>query len=98
MPLVPTPTSPPTRRALATSLVLAVLAGLLLALPPAATAADVTDGLILRYDLSETAGTVVEDTSGNDRDGTLVGGGTWTGSQGLALDGVDDHVKLPNNI
>lgn len=98
MPVAPTPTSPRTRRALVTSLVLAVLAGLLLALPPAATAADVTDGLILRYDLSETAGTVVEDTSGNDRDGTLVGGGAWTGSQGLALDGVDDHVKLPNNI
>jgi beta-xylosidase len=90
--------APPTRRALATSLVLAVLAGLLLTLPPAATAADVTDGLVLRYDLTQASGTVVADTSGNGRNGTLVGGGTWTGATGLTLDGVDDHVKLPNNI
>jgi len=101
MPVVvpsPVPTSPPTRRALATSLVLAVLAGLLLALPPAATAVDVTDGLVLRYDLTQASGTVVADTSGNGRDGTLIGGGTWTGATGLTLDGVDDHVKLPDNI
>lgn len=100
MPVVvpsPVPPSPPTRRALATSLVLAVLAGLLLALPPAATAADVTDGLVLRYDLTQSSGTVVADTSGNGKDGTLIGG-TWTGATGLTLDGVDDHVKLPNNI
>ena len=61
MPVVvpsPVPPSPPTRRALATSLVLAVLAGLLLALPTAATAADVTDGLVLRYDLTQASGTV----------------------------------------
>lgn len=87
-------------RALATALATALVGGTLLATPSpsSAAAADVTDGLLLRYDLTQTSGTVVTDTSGNGRDGTLTGGGTWTGAQGLALDGVDDHVKLPNNL
>ena len=91
-------------RPLVAAVVLALAAGLLLLAPPAAVAApapaadDVTDGLLLRYDLDETTGTVVEDTSGNGRDGTVVGGGTWTGTQGLQLDGVDDHVRLPDNL
>lgn len=89
-------------RALVSSVVLALLGGLLLVAPPAssaaAAAADVTDGLVLRYDLTQTSGTTVTDASGNGNDGTLNGGGSWTGEQGLALDGVDDHVKLPNNI
>lgn len=89
----------PRRRAAAWSTTVALVAGLLLALPQAAAAAeDVTDGLVLRYDLTQASGTVVTDTSGNGKDGTLTGGGTWTGATGLALDGVDDHVKLPNNI
>ncbi|HYQ33912.1 MAG TPA: immunoglobulin-like domain-containing protein, partial [Lapillicoccus sp.] len=71
---------------------------LLAPLTPTASAADVTDGLVLRYDLTQTSGTVVTDSSGNGRNGTLTGGGTWTGSTGLTLDGVDDHVKLPNNV
>ncbi|MEO5663924.1 MAG: immunoglobulin-like domain-containing protein, partial [Nocardioides sp.] len=81
--------------------VIALLASplaLLAPLAPAASAADVTDGLLLRYDLTQASGTVVTDTSGNGRDGTVIGGGTWTGSTGLALDGVDDHVKLPDNL
>src|SRR5687768_15061629 len=89
----------PRRRAAAWSTTVALVAGLLLALPSAAAAAeDVTDGLVLRYDLTQASGTVVTDTSGNGKDGTLTGGGTWTGATGLALDGVDDHVKLPNNL
>ncbi|MFC0629317.1 family 43 glycosylhydrolase [Kribbella deserti] len=62
-----------------------------------AAAADVTAGLVLRYDLTQAAGASVTDTSGQGRHGTLVGGGTWTGS-GLTLDGTDDHVKLPDNV
>jgi beta-xylosidase len=90
-------------REIALAVVLALVASPLLLLPGTATAvtslaaADVTDGLLLRYDLTQASGTTVTDSSGNGRDGTLSGGGTWTGS-GLALDGVDDHVKLPNNI
>nr|MDT0659272.1 family 43 glycosylhydrolase [Micromonospora sp. DSM 115978] len=80
------------------------IAGLLLAssvlLVPGtpAVAADVTDGLLLRYDLTQTEGSTVTDSSGNGRHGTLVGGGTWTGQGGLLLDGVDDHVRLPNDL
>jgi len=44
----------------------------------AATAADVTDGLMLRYDLTQASGTTVTDSSGNGRDGILTNGGTWT--------------------
>ena len=92
--------SPARRRLLApATIVLALVAGLLALAPIApAAAADVTDGLLLRYDLTQTSGTAVIDSSGNGRDGTVSGGGTWTGSTGLTLDGVDDHVKLPNNV
>jgi hypothetical protein len=90
---------PGTISALVGTVLLALLSGLVLLAPPApAAAADVADGLLLRYDLTQAAGTTVTDSSGNGNDGTLVGGGSWTGATGLALDGVDDHVKLPNNI
>lgn len=90
------------RLRLAGSVVLALVASTLLAPAaalgaPTSTATDVTDGLVLRYDLTQAAGTTVTDSSGHGRDGTLTGGGTWTGS-GLSLDGVDDHVKLPNDV
>ncbi|TDC81340.1 beta-xylosidase [Micromonospora sp. KC606] len=80
-------------------MVLTLLAALLPAgaATAAAATADVTDGLLLRYDLKQATGTTVTDTSGRGNNGTLVGGGTWT-SGGLQLDGVDDHVKLPNNL
>lgn len=87
----------PALRRLSALLALALVGGLLLLLPSVRpAAADVTDGLVVRYDLDQTSGSTVEDTSGHDRDGTLVGG-TWGGGV-LTLDGVDDHVKLPNNV
>ncbi|GGM79855.1 family 43 glycosylhydrolase [Dactylosporangium sucinum] len=84
-------------RLLATGTMLALVTGLVPA-AAAAAPADVTDGLLVRYDLNQTSGTTVIDTSGNGNNGTLNGGGTWTGANGLQLDGVDDHVKLPNNL
>jgi len=83
-------------RELVLGVVLALVGATFLTLPGAA-AADVTDGLLLRYDLTQTSGTTVIDSSGNGRDGTLNGGGTWTGNA-LQLDGVDDHVDLPDNL
>ncbi|WP_332662729.1 family 43 glycosylhydrolase [Aeromicrobium sp.] len=77
--------------------VFALVASLVVGLPMTANA-DVTDGLVLKYDLTQESGTTVVDSSGNGKDGTLTGGGTWGGASGLTLDGTDDHVKLPNNI
>ncbi len=56
------------------------------------------DGLVVNYLLDETSGTVAADSSGNGLDATYVGGPTLTGDGGASLDGVDDYVKLPNNI
>ncbi|GGM20941.1 hypothetical protein GCM10011608_01910 [Micromonospora sonchi] len=101
-PRKPLTTDAPPRRLtsqLVAAVTIALTAGLLPATPArAAPAADVTAGLVLRYDLDQSAGTTVTDTSGHGRHGTLIGGGTWTDQHGLRLDGVDDHVRLPNNI
>jgi beta-xylosidase len=75
-----------------------LVGGLMPAGPAAAADVDVTSGLLLRYDLTQTSGTTVTDGSGNGNNGTLAGGGIWTGANGLTLDGVDDSVKLPDNI
>ena len=80
----------------ALSLLLATAA---LVLPAAPAAADVTDGLVLRYDLTQTSGTAVPDTSGHGRDGVLRGGASWAADgAGLVLGGTDGHVKLPDNV
>ncbi|MXG90142.1 family 43 glycosylhydrolase [Nocardioides flavescens] len=99
------PPTPPGRRA-SRAITLAVLSGLTLsglagvtAAPATAagSASEVTDGLVLRYGLDQTSGTTVTDTSGNNRNGTLVNGGTWSNGS-LTLDGVDDFVKLPDDV
>ncbi|QRK11372.1 family 43 glycosylhydrolase [Archangium violaceum] len=63
--------------------------------PPAA---EPDPRLVVHYALNETSGTVATDSSGNGRDGTVSGGAAWQGSEGLALDGVDDFVQLPNDV
>ena len=65
---------------------------------PGAAAAEVTDGLALWYKLDETSGTVVADSSGANRDGTVVGAASWTAGQGLAFNGTDTYVKAPDNM
>ena len=54
-------------------------------------------GQILHYALDESSGTVAHDTSGQGRDGTLVGGATWTSGDGVRLDGTSGHVVLPTS-
>ncbi|MDY0912807.1 family 43 glycosylhydrolase [Rathayibacter festucae] len=61
-------------------------------------AAAPADDLILRYALDETSGTVAVDSSGKGRNGTLSGGAVASGAAGVTLDGVDDFVKLPNDV
>lgn len=63
----------------------------------AVTDADLAAGLVVHYPLTSLDGAVVEDASGHDRDATAVGGPTAS-SEGLALDGVDDHVRLPDHV
>ncbi|WP_290805846.1 family 43 glycosylhydrolase [Herbiconiux sp.] len=68
----------------------------LLGTAPAAAAAD--DPLVLHYALDETSGTTAVDSSGNGHDATFVGSPALGGASGVRLDGVDDYVKLPNDV
>ncbi|WP_164990342.1 family 43 glycosylhydrolase [Agromyces albus] len=68
----------------------------LTATQPAFAAPD--ERLVAHYTLDETSGALAADQSGNGRDATIMGGPTLTGGEGVRLDGVDDHVRLPNNI
>jgi GH43 family beta-xylosidase len=63
-----------------------------------ATTGAITDGLVLRYQLDETSGSVATDSSGNGRNGTVVGTPSWGGDQGLKFDGSSTYVKVPNNV
>ncbi|MBB2948947.1 beta-xylosidase [Actinoplanes lutulentus] len=56
------------------------------------------DGLLLHYRLDETSGTVATDSSGNNRNGTVLGAAAWEGAQGLRFNGADTYVKLPDNL
>ncbi|MEU0155629.1 hypothetical protein [Micromonospora fulviviridis] len=73
------------------------LAGLA-ALASPSEAATIDDGLVLHYDLTQTSGTTVSDSSGHGRDGTLSGDTTWQGPDGLRLGGANGHVRLPNDV
>ncbi|MFG2126767.1 family 43 glycosylhydrolase [Streptomyces sp. NPDC048751] len=76
----------------------ALLLGLAGPLAPA-RAADITDGLALWYKLDAASGTVATDASGNGRDGTVNGAAGWSGTgEGLAFNGSDTYIKVPNNI
>ncbi|MFC7535140.1 family 43 glycosylhydrolase [Actinoplanes sp. GCM10030250] len=66
--------------------------------PAPASAADIDDGLVLRYRLDETAGAVAADSSGNGRDGAVQGTPGWSGAQGLAFNGTSTYVKVPDNV
>ncbi|EXF77097.1 glycosyl hydrolase family 43 [Colletotrichum fioriniae PJ7] len=55
------------------------------------------EGEILRYDFSAVDGTQLQDASGNGNHAVINGGATVVDGA-LTFDGVDDFVKLPNNI
>lgn len=84
-----------TRRALTGAVAALVgLTGALVAIQPAAAEAP----LVAHYPLTETSGTVAADASGAGHDATYVGAPSLTGGEGVRLDGVDDHVRLPDDI
>ena len=56
-------------------------------------------GLVAHYKFDESSGTVANDSTSNDNDGTLVNGPTWQPTSGkndgaLKFDGSDDVVKV----
>lgn len=61
--------------------------------------ADLNDGLVGHWNFDEGEGTVLYDQSGNNYDGTIEGGATWSDGiceGALDFDGVDDYVILPD--
>ncbi|WP_456283941.1 family 43 glycosylhydrolase [Microbacterium sp. JZ101] len=82
------------RAVLATATTLGIVAAGIA--PVHAAAAD--EHLVAHYALDETTGAVAVDSSGNGRDAAILGGATLTGGEGIRLDGVDDHVELPDDI
>ena len=62
---------------------------------------SLTSGLVGWWKFDETNGTVAYDSSGNENDGNLTNGPTWTSGKiggALSFDGVDDRVKIPHTI
>ncbi len=89
----------PLKRGLQQLVSLSLIAGILSVTPLGpAHAAEITDGLALWYKLDAQSGTVAADSSGNNRNGTLVGAAGWTGGQGLAFNGSNTYVKMPDNV
>ncbi|AQP43624.1 LamG-like jellyroll fold domain-containing protein [Tessaracoccus flavus] len=88
-----------TRTRRAAAVLLSAALGLAMAVSPGqqATAAPPTDGLALHYPLQTDTGTVVTDASGNDRHGTLVGGGAAEGDAGLRFTGTN-YVTMPDDL
>jgi hypothetical protein len=76
----------------------APLAALLGALPAATAVAP--DDLLLHYGLTETYGTLAADSSGNGRDGVVVGAATWTGAAVDLPGGPNNaaYVRLPDGL
>ena len=62
---------------------------------------DPNPNLLAYYKFNETSGTTASDSSGHGLPGTLVSGPTWVAGKynnAVSLDGIDDHVSLPNGI
>src|SRR3989344_8078451 len=57
-------------------------------------------GIVAEYGIDENSGTVINDSSGNNNNGTAQNGPAWSaGKYGSALnfDGIDDSVNIPNS-
>ena len=64
-----------------------------------AHAQDITTGLIGHWKFDEISGTTATDSSGNNNNGTLTNGPTWTTGKinnALSFDGTDDYVNAGN--
>ncbi len=65
-------------------------------------APGIDEGLVAHYELDETTGSAVADSSGNSRDATVEGTPQWTGADGFRFTGGTtangNRIKLPNNL
>jgi putative cell wall-binding protein len=65
-------------------------------------APGIDEGLVVHYELDETTGSAVADSSGNSRDATVEGTPQWTGADGFRFTGGTtangNRIKLPNNL
>jgi hypothetical protein len=87
------------RRLIALGLTSVLISGGLLAMPLGmASAGEISAGLHLWYKLDEDQGTTAVDASGNARNGTVSGTTSWGGADGLAFNGTDTYIKMPDNI
>jgi len=66
--------------------------------PAGARTADLIDGLAVWYKLDAAAGTVATDSSGHGRHGTVNGTAGWSAGEGLAFNGTDTYVRLPDSV
>ncbi|MET8982677.1 LamG domain-containing protein [Streptomyces sp. NPDC004539] len=60
--------------------------------------ASVTDGLLLWYKLNSTTAANAADSSGHDNNGWIFGSVDWRGDEGLAFNGTDTYIKMPDNL
>ena len=67
----------------------------------AGLASNASGGLLAHWEFDESSGTTVRDSSGNGRDGTLLGDPKWVagiiGSGALSLDGTEGMVEVPHH-
>ena len=69
-------------------------------IPQTVNAAAPTNGLVGYWNFDEGTGNIVNDTSGNNNNGTI-NGASWVGGKvggALEFDGVDDYVSFSNTI
>lgn len=64
----------------------------------ASLTATVQGRLLMHLPLNETTGTRANDWSGNNWHGTYVNGAQLLGVNGARLDGVNDYIRLPDNM
>ncbi|KAL0940117.1 Xylosidase/arabinosidase 2 [Colletotrichum truncatum] len=89
------PTSP--RHGTVISVTAAELAALTKSASDPASGTVNADGEILRYNFTSVEGTTVNDASGNGNNGVIYGSAAVKDGV-LTFDGVDDFIKLPDNV
>lgn len=60
--------------------------------------AEITNGLVLWYKLNSTTAANAADSSGHNNNGWISGSVDWRGEEGLAFNGTDTYIKMPDNI